>query len=127
MRSAAARRLHRSRQLFAATRARPGGKCLSSGRLSFAASQGRRGIEERIPMDSSQVAGRRPQAIGASVAAALAALLVGCTTTPQLDAQWSDPSFGASFLRGARVLVACDAFEVVIRQICQDQLASEVG
>ena len=29
-------------------------------------------------------------------------------------------------LRGARVLVACDAFEVVIRQICQDQLASEV-
>jgi hypothetical protein len=29
-------------------------------------------------------------------------------------------------LRGARVLVACDAGEVVIRQICQDQLAGEV-
>lgn len=77
-------------------------------------------------MDSSSAAGRRSNAIGASVAAALASLLVGCASTPQLDAQWSDPSLGPSFLRGARVLVVCDAFEVVIRQICQDQLASEV-
>lgn len=76
-------------------------------------------------MDSS-AAGRRSNAIGASVAAALVSLLVGCASTPQLDAQWSDPSLGPSFLRGARVLVVCDAFEVVIRQICQDQLASEV-
>jgi hypothetical protein len=29
-------------------------------------------------------------------------------------------------LRGARVLVACDAAELVVRQICQDQLANEV-
>jgi hypothetical protein len=77
-------------------------------------------------MDSSELARRRPRAIGASVTAALAALLVGCSSTPQLDAQWSDSTLGPSFLRGARVLVACDAFEVVIRQICQDRLASEV-
>jgi hypothetical protein len=96
------------------------------GPVTFAASQVRRGIEERTSMDASQVAGRRPTAIGVSIAAALAALLVGCASTPQLDAQWSDPSLGPSFLRGARVLVACDAFEVVIRQICQDRLASEV-
>ncbi len=61
-----------------------------------------------------------------TLSAGIAALLVGCATTPQLDAQWSDPSLGPGLLHGARVLVACDAYEVVIRQICQDQLASEV-
>ena len=74
-------------------------------------------------MNSSAMAARRTRAIGAGITAA--ALLVGCAT-PQLDAQWSDPSLGASFLRGARVLVACDAFELVVRQICQDQLSAEV-
>jgi hypothetical protein len=62
------------------------------------------------------------------VAAALsgAALLAGCAST-QVDAQWSDPQLArGNFLRGARVLVACDAFELVIRQICQDQLAAAV-
>jgi len=75
-------------------------------------------------MDSSASAARRPRAIGAGIAAA--ALLAGCASTPQLDAQWSDASLGPSFLRGARVLVACDAYEVVVRQICQDQLAAQV-
>jgi hypothetical protein len=58
------------------------------------------------------------------VLAALA--FAGCASGPQLDAQWSDPQLGASYLRGARVLVACDAAELVVRQICQDQLAGEV-
>jgi len=58
------------------------------------------------------------------VLAALA--FAGCASGPQLDAQWSDPQLGAGYLRGARVFVACDAAEVVVRQICQDQLASEV-
>ena len=52
--------------------------------------------------------------------------LAGCASTPQLDASWSDPQLGAGYLHGARVLVACDAAELVVRQICQDQLASEV-
>lgn len=61
------------------------------------------------------------------VTATLAAgLLAACASSPQLDAQWRDPGLGSNFLRGARVLVACDAYEVVIRQICQDQLAGEV-
>ena len=75
-------------------------------------------------MDSSARARQLPQAIATSVVAA-ASLLAGCATT-QLDAQWADASIAPSFLRGARVLVACDAFEVVVRQICQDQLANEV-
>jgi hypothetical protein len=86
----------------------------------------RRGTRQGIDMNPSSTAPGRPKAIGTAVAAATASLLVACASTPQLDAQWADPSLGPSLLRGARVLVACDASEVVIRQICQDQLASEV-
>src|SRR5205085_12282812 len=70
----------------------------------------------------------RRGAARASLVGAIAALaaIAGCASGPQLDAQWSDPSAGRSVLRGARVLVACDAYELVVRQICQDQLASEV-
>jgi hypothetical protein len=67
---------------------------------------------------------RKARRIGASIF--IAAAIAGCATGPQLDAQWSDASLGPSLLRGARVLVACDAQELVVRQICQDQLASEV-
>jgi len=62
----------------------------------------------------------------ATALAAAGALLAGCAGAPQLDAQWSDASLGPNLLRGARVLVACDAGELVVRQICQDQLAGEV-
>lgn len=64
-----------------------------------------------------------------AVSAGLAAVLLGaCATSPQLDAQWVDPQLGpqSGFLRGARVLVACDAYDLVVRQLCQDQLAGEV-
>ena len=64
-----------------------------------------------------------------AIAAALAAIvLAGCAAPPQLAAQWTDPQLGAQsgFLRGGRVLVACDAADVTIRQLCQDRLASEV-
>jgi hypothetical protein len=57
---------------------------------------------------------------------ALSSMLVACASAPQLDAQWRDPAVAPGLLHGARVLVACDAYEVVIRQICQDQLAGEV-
>jgi len=63
---------------------------------------------------------------GASIAL-LAALVAGCASAPQLDAQWSDASAAPGLLRGARVLIACDAAELVVRQICQDRLASEVA
>jgi hypothetical protein len=55
------------------------------------------------------------------------ALLAGCATGPQLEAQWANPDAQApGLLRGARVLVACEAPDPVVRQICQDHLASEV-
>ncbi len=61
---------------------------------------------------------------GGAIAALVA--LAGCAST-QLDAEWRDPQLSAGSLRGARVLVACDAFEVVVVQLCRDQIASAVG
>jgi hypothetical protein len=54
-----------------------------------------------------------------------AAALAACATT-QLDAQWVDPQLAPGSLRGARVLIACEASETVIQQLCQDQLAAEL-
>jgi hypothetical protein len=58
-------------------------------------------------------------------AAAVATLLAGCAST-RLDAQWSDPQLTPNGLRGARVMVACEAYDLVVKQLCTDQLMSEV-
>lgn len=58
-------------------------------------------------------------------AAVAAALLAGCAST-RLDAQWSDPQVAPGSLRGARVMVACEAYDLVIKRICQDQMAAQV-
>lgn len=71
---------------------------------------------------------RQAQLIRCTAAAACAvgtALLTGCAST-RLDAQWSDPQLAANTLRGARVMVACEAYDLVVKRICQDQLAAEV-
>ncbi len=53
-------------------------------------------------------------------------LAAGCAST-QTDAQWRDPQLAAGrSLHSEKVLVACDAYEAVIKQLCQDQLVSEV-
>lgn len=56
---------------------------------------------------------------------AAAALLAACAST-RLDAQWADPAAAGS-LRGARVMVACEAYDQVIKRICQDRMAAEVA
>ena len=53
----------------------------------------------------------------------LALACAGCAS-PTLDAQWRDPQLAAGYLRGAKVLVACEAGEVVLQRICEDQLAA---
>ncbi|HET9643759.1 MAG TPA: hypothetical protein VFP68_10485 [Burkholderiaceae bacterium] len=62
------------------------------------------------------------------VASALALLMLGaCASSTQVDGQWADPQVVArGTLQGARVMVACDASEPVVKQICQEQLASEL-
>ena len=57
----------------------------------------------------------------ASVAMLLAA---GCAST-KLETQWADPQLAATSLRGARVLVACDAYDIQVKHACAEQMASE--
>jgi hypothetical protein len=61
----------------------------------------------------------------ALLAAAAGALLAGCAST-RLDAQWTDPQAGAMAMRGGRVLVACEAYEPVVKRLCQEQMAARV-
>ena len=74
-----------------------------------------------------QVSSSKPAARAWPLRAAfvVASALVGCAST-QLDAQWVDPQAQPGLLRSAPTLVACDAADAVVRQICQDQLAGEV-
>ena len=65
--------------------------------------------------------------LAAAVLVAAGALFVaGCAST-RLDAQWSDPQFQGRSLRGAKVLVVCNANEPVVRRICQEKLAAQVA
>ena len=60
--------------------------------------------------------------------ASLAIVMAACGSAPQLNVQWIDPALGTQsrLMRSAKVLVACEAADVAIRQVCQDQLAAEV-
>jgi len=64
-----------------------------------------------------------------SLAAALVVAAAGCTSGPQLAAQWTDPQLGpkSAYLRGGKVLVACDVADLTMRQLCQDRLAAELA
>jgi len=59
--------------------------------------------------------------------AALAVLLVlaGCASPPQKWGEWTEPSLGqnSGILRGAKVLVACDTFDLLMRPPCEEDLA----
>jgi hypothetical protein len=52
-------------------------------------------------------------------------LIAGCATT-QVTVQWSEPEFKGRSLRGEKVLVVCDAPDVAIRRVCQDQVAAQI-
>jgi len=55
-----------------------------------------------------------------------ASLVAGCAS-PKIPAQWTDPAFANHPLRGAKVLVACEAEDTAIRQICQDEVAARLS
>ncbi len=55
-----------------------------------------------------------------------AVLLSGCATT-QMDAQWTNPDYQGRNVRGASVLVACEAPDLTVQRICEDQLAAAVS
>lgn len=58
----------------------------------------------------------------------LALLLSACATSSKVDAEWTDPALRGQMtsLRGTSVMVACEAPDLAVRNVCQDQLAAEV-
>lgn len=58
-------------------------------------------------------------------ALALALLAAACAST-EVGTQWSDPQFAGRSLRGARLLVVCEAPDPALRRHCQDRLAAEL-
>ncbi|MED5621850.1 hypothetical protein [Ideonella sp. BN130291] len=64
-------------------------------------------------------------ALNTVLATAVLFLAAGCAST-RLDAQWADPQLAPGLLRGAKVMVACEAYEPVVKRLCLDQMASEL-
>lgn len=57
--------------------------------------------------------------------AALVASLSGCAG-PQLDAQWRNVELPVNYLRGATVLVSCEASDTVVKQVCEDRVVADL-
>jgi hypothetical protein len=53
-------------------------------------------------------------------------LLAACATT-RMDAQWSNPEYKGRSVKGASILVACEAQDLTLQRICEDQLAAAVS
>ena len=53
-------------------------------------------------------------------------LIAGCAV-PKIPAQWTDPAFSNHPLRGAKVLVVCEAEETAVRRICQDEVVARIS
>jgi hypothetical protein len=52
--------------------------------------------------------------------------IAGCSTNP-VQAEWKDPQFTDHPLRGAKVLIVCDASDVPIVRVCEDQMRAQVA
>ena len=59
--------------------------------------------------------------------AALAATLLCACSSMDIDGQWTDPRHPPVSLRGATLLVVCEAEEQLVRQLCQERLATELN
>ena len=70
---------------------------------------------------------RLPLAIPAAVVLTVAAI-AGCASN-RVDAEWTDPAQRGHVvsLRGASVLIACEAPDVAVRNICQERFAAQVA
>lgn len=64
----------------------------------------------------------------APVVAAVLALSACASSSPRTDLAWTAPGVPANsgLLRGAPVLVACEAPDLALRKVCQEQVASEL-
>ncbi len=53
-------------------------------------------------------------------------ITAGCATT-HMDAQWTNPDYSGRNVRGGSVLVACEAQDLTLQRVCEDQLAAAVS
>jgi hypothetical protein len=51
--------------------------------------------------------------------------VAGCSSNP-VQAEWKDPAFAGHSLRGAKVLVVCDAADLPIKRVCEEQMSAQV-
>ena len=65
----------------------------------------------------------RPTARRLLLAATCAAVLAGCAGTPQIEGQWTAPNRPTMRLAGAKVLVACEAVSLGVKDILQKDRA----
>jgi hypothetical protein len=77
-------------------------------------------------LESSLGLNRRRRGALAAVAAGTLLALAGCATS-QLNAQWSDPQFAGKSLRGAKILVACQAVDPTLRRVCAERSAAKLA
>jgi hypothetical protein len=59
------------------------------------------------------------------LATLLGATLLAACATPQMEAQWRDPQFGAKSMQGKAVLVVCRGLDLTLERICEDRLAAD--
>ncbi len=64
--------------------------------------------------------------VGKALPLVVALALAACATT-RMDAQWTNPEYQGRNVRGASVLVACEAQDLTLQRICEDQLAAAVS
>jgi hypothetical protein len=62
-----------------------------------------------------------------TLAAAASVLALAACATTHLDAQYANPAYAGRSLRGAPVLVACEAQEPTLQRICEDQVSAQVS
>jgi hypothetical protein len=57
----------------------------------------------------------------------LGALLLAACATTKMEAQWSNPEFGAARLRDQTMMVACQARDFTVQAVCEDQVAAQLS
>ncbi len=79
-----------------------------------------------MPMNAT--ASHRRVAPGQAAGLTLALLaLGGCAAATQLGAQYVDPQLARQVLRGASILVVCEAAEPAVKLICESQISGQLA
>jgi hypothetical protein len=84
-------------------------------------------LTETVPMSHAHGLTGRARATAAMTLLVLGGFLVGGCASTAVQAQWTNPSFAGQSLRGATVLVVCDASDAALTRLCKDHLAAQVA